>query len=286
MNNGTMKESTERIAVLEEVDVDTFGLFAEFCYKGNYRAPPKAKVAQAVDVPNGTDTQTAKQDTQEVSITTNYCYRCARPWASKIFASPGRVWCPSCSPVYVYCVLCKGMWEVTYFCGPICPTCSKKAEFRMVNLNGPALLESLKAKRYGAMGMSHDELRAYLKSLKPEDEFSDKPVCHAKLYVFATMYMIQSLKDLCLHKLARDLEAFDFKDDSAGEFAELFRYVYVNTSGNDDNTIGTGSELRDLVVTYAACYAEFLVENKAFLEVLEEGGEAASAFAVFMARRL
>jgi hypothetical protein len=203
MNNGTMKESTEKVAVLEEVNVDTFGLFAEFCYKGNYCAPPKAKVAQAV--PN------------------------------------------------------------------------------LVG-NRAALLKHLKAKKYSAMGMSHDELRAYLKSLK--DELSDKLAYHAKLYVFATMYMIQSLKDLCLHKLARDLEAFDFKDDPAGEFAELFRYVYVNTSSNDDNTIGVGSGLRDLVVTYAACYAEFLVENEAFLEVLEEGGEAVSAFAVFMAKRL
>ena len=98
--------------------------------------------------------------------------------------------------------------------------------------------------------------------------------------------MIQSLRDLCLHKLSRDLEAFDFSDDSAGEFAELFRYVYANTSGNDDETIGTGGELRDLVTTYAACKAEFLVENKAFLEALEEGGEGVSAFAVFIVKRI
>jgi hypothetical protein len=149
-----------------------------------------------------------------------------------------------------------------------------------------ALWQRLEARRYGAMGMSHNELRAHLKSMKPEDEPSDKLVYHAKLYVFATMYMIQSLKDLSLHKLSRDLEAFDFKGDSAGEFAELFRYVYVNTSGNDDTTVGTGSELRDLVVTHAACQAELLVRNKAFLEVLEEGGEGASAFAIFMAKRL
>jgi hypothetical protein len=98
--------------------------------------------------------------------------------------------------------------------------------------------------------------------------------------------MIQSLKDLTLHKLSRDLEAFEFEDDSAGEFAELFRYVYVNTSGNDDDTIGTASEMRDLVATWAACQAELLVENRAFLDVLEEGGEGASAFAIFMAKRL
>ena len=105
---------------------------------------------------------------------------------------------------------------------PVCPTCREKAEVQRINLwkGDAAIWRRLETKEYGAMGMSHDELRAYIKSLKPKDELSKKLVCHAKLYVFATMYMIQSLKDLCLHKLSRDLEGFDFKDDSAGEFAE------------------------------------------------------------------
>ena len=290
MNNGTMKESTERVAVLKEVDVDTFGLFAEFCYKGNYYAPPKAKVGQEVNAPSGTNTQMSKLDSQDIYLPTDYCYRCGRSWKSTIPSTFNRC-CTNCSTIYVFCVLCREQGEISVFChgrGPVCPACSKKAKVRAVNLfgNKAALWQRLEAKKYGAMGMSHDELRAHLKSLKPQDELSDKLVYHAKLYVFATMYMIQSLKDLCLHKLSRDLEGFDFKDDSAGEFAELFRYVYVNTSGNDDDTIGTGSELRGLVVTYAACHAELLVENKAFLEVLEEGGEAASAFAVFTVKRM
>jgi hypothetical protein len=125
-----------------------------------------------------------------------------------------------------------------------------------------------------------------LEQIKPEDELSDKLVYHAKLYVFANMYMIESLKGLCLHKLWRDLAGFDVEADSAGEVAELLRYVYANTSANDDGTEGTGSELRDLVITYVACKAESLVKDKAFLEMLEEGGEAASAFARFTAKRL
>jgi hypothetical protein len=291
MNNGRMKESTERFAVLEEVEVDIFGLFAEFCYTRNYRAPPKAKPAEAVEGPNGTDVRMAKHNLPETSLRTNYCYRCSRSWASSM--PKGQMICSNCasSPFYMYCVLCQAHGEVSKHChgrGPVCLTCSKKPEVQKINLSKGeiAIRQRLDAKKYGAMGMSHDELRAHLKSLKPEDELSEKLVYHAKLYVFATIYMIQSLKDLCLHKLSRDLEAFDFKDDLAGEFANLFRYVYVNTSGNDDDTMGIGSELRDLVVTYAAFKAEFVVENKAFLDVLEEGGEGASAFAVFMAKRI
>jgi hypothetical protein len=292
MNNGRMKESTEKVAVLEEVDVETFVLFAEFCYTRNYRAPPKVKPVEVANGPNGTDAQMAKQNPPEISLPTKYCFLCSNSWASTIPQGP--VYCSNCSiqNFVIYCVLCgvgrhvSRSWREQH--EPVCPTCSEKAEVQRINLwkDNTAILQRLKAKEYGAMGMSHDELRTHIKSLKPEDELSKKLVSHAKLYVFATIYMIQSLKDLCLHKLSRDLEAFDFGDDFAGEFAELFRYVYMNTSGNDDEAIGTGSELRDLVVTYAAWKAGFLVENKAFLEALEEGGEGASAFAVLIVKRM
>jgi hypothetical protein len=42
----------------------------------------------------------------------------------------------------------------------------------------------------------------------------------------------------------------EVEGDSAGEVAELLRYVYANTSANDDGTEGAGSELRELVITY------------------------------------
>lgn len=282
MNNGQMKESTERVAVLEEVDVETFVLFAEFCYTRNYRAPPKAKPVEAVDNPNGTDAQIARQNSPEISPPTDHCSRSPIP--------NGPFYCSKCSSQHLclYCFVCGTRYYTSgFYRRPfLCSTCSGKTELQRFNLwrNNYAIQQRLKAKKYGAMGMSHDELRAHIKSLKPEDELSKRLVCHAKLYVFATIYMIQSLKDLSLHKLSRDLEAFDFRDNFAGEFAELFRYVYMNTSGNDDGIIGTGSELRDLVITYAAFNAELLVENRAFLEALEEGGEGVSAFAVTMAK--
>jgi hypothetical protein len=292
MNNGTMKESTERVAVLEEVDVETFAQFAEFCYTRNYRAPPKAKPVEAVDGPNSTDAQMEEQNSPEISLPTKYCFGCGNTWASTVPQGP--MYCLNCSNSTspIYCVLCRVHHSVARSRRerhqPVCPTCCEKAEVKRINMwkDNTVILNRLAAKKYGAMDMNHDELRAHIKNLKPEDELSEKLVCHAKLYVFATIYMIQPLKELCLHKLSRDLEAFNFGNDFAGEFAELFRYVYVNTSGNDDATIGTGSELRDLVVTYAIYKAEFLIENKAFLEVLEEGGEGVSAFAVLLIKRI
>jgi hypothetical protein len=281
-----MRESTERVAELGDVDAETFGLFAEFCYTRNYRAPSKAKTNKAANAAN------IERDMWVINLPTLYCCRCSRglpTLAAGCQQNP--IFCTVCTGYTVFCVLCRTTVQTPtlwYGGGPFCLTCRKKPEVRNLALlsNKAALWCDLQTKEYGAMGMNHVELRAHLKQMKPEDELSDKPVYHAKLYVFANMYMIESLKGLCLHKLLRDLEGFDVEGDSAGEVAELVRYVYANTSANDDGTEGTGSELRDLVITYAACKAEFLVKDKAFLEMLEEGGEAASAFAQFMAKRL
>jgi hypothetical protein len=294
MNNGQMRESTERVAELGDVDVETFGLFAEFCYTRNYRAPSKAKTNKAASAANiEKDMPIAEYQTRVINLSTLYCCRCSRGLpilAADYQQNP--IFCAVCTGGYpVFCVLCRTTIQTPilwYGGGPFCLTCRKKPEVRNLALlsKKAALWRHLQAKEYGAMGMNHVELRAHLKQMKPEDELSDKLVYHAKLYVFANMYMIESLKGLCLHKLLRDLAEFDVEGDSAGEVAELLRYVYANTSANDDGTEGTGSELRDLVITYAACKAEFLVKDKAFLEMLEEGGEAASAFAQFMAKRL
>jgi hypothetical protein len=40
MENGSMKESNERLAVLEDIDVNTFAQFASYCYSRNDRTTP------------------------------------------------------------------------------------------------------------------------------------------------------------------------------------------------------------------------------------------------------
>jgi hypothetical protein len=41
INNGAMKESNEKVAMLQYVSVETFSYFAEYCYTKNYRASPQ-----------------------------------------------------------------------------------------------------------------------------------------------------------------------------------------------------------------------------------------------------
>lgn len=99
---------------------------------------------------------------------------------------------------------------------------------------------------------------------------------HAKVYVFATRFLIPSLAQLCLRKLHRDLLSLALEDTDAmtpipdsqplGDLAtlqapmvlDLLRYTYNHTDRLEpiSETVATQireNELRRLVVHYAAC---------------------------------
>ncbi|KAL4798218.1 hypothetical protein BDV19DRAFT_29090 [Aspergillus venezuelensis] len=96
---------------------------------------------------------------------------------------------------------------------------------------------------------------------------------HAKLYVFATRYLIPNLAQLCLQKLHRDLLYLAFPDpDPQNQYAEqlvltttkarmivdLLNYTYTKTTRLEPITPSSATQLRDnelrrLVVHYAAC---------------------------------
>ncbi|KAL4927860.1 uncharacterized protein BDV17DRAFT_113116 [Aspergillus undulatus] len=98
-------------------------------------------------------------------------------------------------------------------------------------------------------------------------------IFHAKLYVFATRYLIPNLAQLCLQKLHRDLLNLAFPDpDPDNQYAEqliltttkarmivdLLNYTYTKTTRLEPITPSSATQLRDnelrrLVVHYAAC---------------------------------
>ncbi|KAL2869993.1 uncharacterized protein BJX67DRAFT_302517 [Aspergillus lucknowensis] len=105
-------------------------------------------------------------------------------------------------------------------------------------------------------------------------------IFHAKLYVFATRYLIPDLAHLCLHKLHRDLLNLGFPDpDPESQYAEQFvltttkarmivdllSYTYTKTTRLEPITPSSATQLRDnelrrLVVHYAACKVRDLAE--------------------------
>jgi hypothetical protein len=101
-----MRGSIERVAVLEDVDVETFGLFAEFCYTRNYRAPPKAKTTEKakrigppkIDSDDELDPGTAGYQTTVIDLATLYCCRCSqRLPLSGAYHHPNRICCTRCA---------------------------------------------------------------------------------------------------------------------------------------------------------------------------------------------
>ncbi|GKZ22504.1 hypothetical protein AbraIFM66951_005661 [Aspergillus brasiliensis] len=98
-------------------------------------------------------------------------------------------------------------------------------------------------------------------------------VFHAKLYVFATRYLIPALAQLCLRKLHRDLLYLGFAESSiegedeeqhglnttkARKILDLLHYTYTKTTRLEPITPTSATQLRDnelrkLVVHFAAC---------------------------------
>ena len=94
---------------------------------------------------------------------------------------------------------------------------------------------------------------------------------HARLYVFADKYDIESLRSLCLHKLHQTLVEFTLHDERLGDVVELLRYSYSDTAELDHSI----DSLRLLTVQYAACVVERLLRHHGFQSLLEDAGPLA-----------
>jgi hypothetical protein len=98
---------------------------------------------------------------------------------------------------------------------------------------------------------------------------------HAKLYVFATRFLIRTLRVQCLTSLHRDLCSFPLNKGSAPRILDLLEFTYTNTTRKEPGGRGT-SPLRDLVIHYVACKTQMLADNGSFYVHLDGNGEMGS----------
>lgn len=121
----------------------------------------------------------------------------------------------------------------------------------------------------------------------PVDLPSDNLAAHAKLWVFAECYDIATLKQRSLFKVHRDLCAFHLGLGNATAFVDTIDFVYGNTAvvGRKEDSTQVKSELREVVLTYAVCYADVLVDAEDFLVLLQGGGDFAGDFARAVTKR-
>lgn len=133
---------------------------------------------------------------------------------------------------------------------------------------------TIRSKVYPVAGVSHDAYTMKLQFDSPAFAYSENLLGHAKLYCFAMVYMIYSLKQLCLHLLHRDMLQFNVTPDTVAAATELIEYTYANTIAVDSNGENhyTGDYIRDLVVEFAFENHLELSKLPLFKQLLYDGG--------------
>ena len=264
INNGKMQESMEDKANLRDVEPETFVSFIEWCYTGNYGAPVKDhnEVGEH-GYPSPGKIHNGDEDVKPYIS----CFCWFVEDGSYTFALRGaRFVCSNCGGVLAVCRESRQGSRHSRHRTEWRPPFSGTLSVLTNNaIRAVHVWDSFKARQFDAGVMRHSELRAQHKTMKPRDGPSNHLVLHARLWTFADERLATSLKGLCLHKLHRDLIAYDLTPEHSSDVVDLIAYTF---SGEEEQA----QELRNLVAEYAACKVEILMETNGFQELLSGGG--------------
>lgn len=108
-----------------------------------------------------------------------------------------------------------------------------------------------------------------LAKLSPDPEI----LFHANVYIFATMYLIEPLRQQSLATLHHDLCAYPLHKGNSQIILDLLDFVYANTGRAEPSG---QSSIRDLVIQYVSCKIDILTKNKDFFTILDSDGEIGS----------
>lgn len=98
-------------------------------------------------------------------------------------------------------------------------------------------------------------------------------LAHAKIYVFATRYLIDALREQSLKSLHRDLCTFQFASQNISRIIDLLEYTFENTARQEP---GGCYSLRKLVIDYVAYHAKNFVKHSRFRQTLDKDEEIGS----------
>lgn len=275
ISNGTMKESIERTAFLEDVEEDTFVGFCEFAYRKTYTTPDRTSDADecprrsdgiSPESPQG-DTQTNQERSPENTPLPEPGLAPVQGWdfppepEPLAYNEPISDWEPSLPPGRVL-MDSSG----TYMTKLAWINFKKKTAFGI-----PAPREVHIQYPYDGLW----EQFTHLQFDGNEASFSPNPdlVFHGKLYVFADRYLVTSLRTQCLKSLHRDLCGFNLSSQSLSHVLDLLEYAYM-ASGRDSPD--GGYSLRELIVHYTACKAPTLAQIPRFQGILDRYSEMGS----------
>jgi hypothetical protein len=255
-----MKESHSRIAVLDDVEEDVFIGFCEYSYTGTYMTPDhktnaveeKSPASASNDIAfesNGLSVKDDKEALVEFEKKTP---------AEETF--PGTEPSVATRKPYLDTKKTKEKKRPSFFWSERKALAEKITGKPLVNITcGRSLWEEFRARSLAGQ-------RASI-SLKPDLQF------HAKLYVFATRFLIEELRTQCLKSLQQDLCHFMLDRNKIPQILDLLEYTYANTGKYE---LGGQSRLRELVIHYVACEAHTLADEDRLRSLLASNGEIAS----------
>ena len=115
------------------------------------------------------------------------------------------------------------------------------------------------------------------------EDYTEVFLSHARVYVFAEKFDIQSLKALALDELHGTLQNFDLHPERTGDIIALLRYVYANTGEPVDDV----EDMRTVLTHYVGFEMDILMKDKNFRDLMiEDGGPLLGDFLKMVEKRL
>lgn len=115
----------------------------------------------------------------------------------------------------------------------------------------------------------------------PMADFTPVFLSHARVYVFAEQYDIQSLKRVALHTLCSTLKTFEVFPECVSDLVELIRFVYENTLQPEKEA----EPMRNMLMSFIGWQMDKLVEADEFQSLLSENTEIMVDFCSVVAGR-
>ena len=288
MIKSPMKESEQGFAILKDVDEGTFLLFVQWAYSGYYiagnfstdSATPLAEASSANDLENTTSNEQAAAHEEPAMEETS----------EAVVAEDRLDWGTG--------------WP---------------SDSRFGQPNGPSSIKKDRSKKkvgkkgfgwYGGFNEVHEapttstsrraieqtfherETKVYRSSISvlpprantgPNEDYTEVFLSHARLYVFAEEYDIQTLKALALENLQLTLRDFTLFKERTGDIIALLSYIYSKTGESRKGV----EDLRTLLTHYLGYEMDTMMTDPAFRDlVIEDGGEMLHDFFSMVRKRI
>ncbi|RYP52469.1 hypothetical protein DL769_010672 [Monosporascus sp. CRB-8-3] len=233
--HGSMKEARDRRVVWDDIDEETFVTFCQFAYAGHYDTPEYPAFPPELEK-NEVAKSSDPISSQMIELAkSSYTFR------SHTFD----LFCSSPKRTILE-------WEQDFR--------AKLDEKQKVETAVYCILKDFVELPCG---------RSYRYTIEPNIS-ARSFLLHAKLYILADRYCIDTLKDMAIGRLHRTLLLVPLDLYASDCFCELVRFAYANTRPTEDLD---QDDLRCLLVAFGACVFDWFLHNSAFKDVLRDHGE-------------